>query len=415
MLVPFLAIISQLFLGINTPFMYTGYVLTIILGILFLTTKKEISIPIFLWLLVPYFIYKYIVDFNFNELSHGSYYLTLRQDLFIIATFFALIMIFNSLITDNYVKIIDKYLLAVVIGAPIFTLVQVYYPLFLSPPDLTINANSLYDIRRSSFFGFEDPNALAFTYLPLAYSFIGYYLLKKRMFLAFYLLCIGLVLIFSNTRYVMVGFIFVILQLILSKRNRLFTALRYLVVALICIIFLYYIVIYVGYDLNSFYNIRLDDKGNIFARVQSYETFLEVFPRYFLFGTGNEKAPVIISSLRGYSPVIHVGFLNHLVTYGIFGSFFLFGFWFGLFRSLYSRAKKTKYWAGAIALMFFFWSNLSVYMYSIFFSGFLINLILERYNSLKILEEQIANKKYRAIKRNKSIANMFKYQDETQK
>jgi hypothetical protein len=395
--------------------MYTAYVLTIILGILFLTTKKKVSIPIFLWLLVPYFIYKYTADFNFHELSNGSYYLTLRQSLFIIATFFALVMILNSTITDNFVKIIDKYLLAIIIGAPIFTLVQVYNPLFLSPNDLTIGANSLYDIRRSSFFGYEDPNALAFTYLPLAYSFIGYYLLKKRKFLAFYLLCIGLVLIFSNTRYVMFGLILVILQLILSKRNRLFTALRYLVVTLICTLLLYYIAIYIGYDFNSFYNIRLDDKGNIFARVQSYETFLEVFPRYFLFGSGNEMAPVIINSLRGYSPVIHVGYLNHLVTYGIFGSIFLFGFWLGLFRSLYSRAKKTRYWAGVMALIFFFWSNLSVYMYSIFFSGFLINLILERYNSVKILGEQIANKKYRAIRRNNSIANMVKYQDETQK
>lgn len=130
--------------------------------------------------------------------------------------------------------------------------------------------------------------------------------------------------------------------------------------------------------MSTFYSQRIDDQKNINARIISFTAFTKVFPDYLLFGIGNEKAPLIIHELYGQSPKIHVGFLNHLVVYGLAGSILLFGFWIGLFNRLLKRARRVKYWGAVIALIFFFWANLSLVMYSIFFSGMLLALIIER-------------------------------------
>jgi hypothetical protein len=378
MSVPILAIITQNFLGFSTPFMFILYILTIMLGVIYFIIKKKVKIPFFLWLLIPYFFYKFIADYSFNENYLGSLYLTLRYNLSIVATFFGLLIIFNSTIKENFLKLLYKYIAIVIIVAPIFTIVQVFNPFFMRV-DVLNGSSSLYYLRRYSFFGYEDPNALGFTYLPLVFAFIGsHYLQRKKILLIIYLMCIGVVLILSNTRYIMFGLVMVFFQLVLVERRKLVRLLPYLLIFSTTILLILYFFNYIGYNFLDFYNARLDDQGNIKARLISFTAFTHIFPDYFLFGVGYEKAPIIVQELHGKSPIIHVGFLNHLIVYGVIGSSLLFTFWIGLFSRYLKRAKRVEYWGAVIALVFFFSANLSLVMYSIFFSGLLLCLVIEK-------------------------------------
>jgi hypothetical protein len=383
MLIPFMAIFTQGFLNIPTPFIFVAYSLTITLGVWYCIEKNNITIPGFLLLLAPYFLYKYFIDFYYDEKSKGSFYLTFRENLFIIATFFGLIMIFNSTISERYLTILKRYIQTLIIIAPVVTLIQVFNPLFLidTGTDTTNleHINAIYFLRRSSLFGYEDPNALGFSYLSLAFSFVGISLLDKKKFTFFYLSLIGIVVILSNTRYIILGFLLVCLQLISAEKNKLLLALRFILITLICIIPFFYFLQFIGYDIDNFYDVRINDTTNNNARIVGFNAFLKVFPQNPILGIGDQKASSIVNELKGLAPIIHIGYLNHLTVYGLLGSVFLFGFWIGLFRRIYIRAKKTNYWPAVLALIFFFWANVSLVMYSIFFSGLLLNLILEKY------------------------------------
>jgi hypothetical protein len=353
--------------------------------------NKTFRIPGFLWLLIPYFFYKFFVDFYFNDECHGSYYLTSRKDFFIIAIFFALLMIFNSNINKRQASILNNYILILIILAPIVTMIQVFNPSFLQINYfLAADTFSIYSQRRPSLFGFEDPNALGFTYLPLALTFINIRILEhKKKLLLLYIVSIVVVLVFSNTRYIMFGLILIFIQLILSSKNKLKALSYFLIFFIISLIIFSYLYSFVGFDLTNLYNNRLHDQGSTYARFASYNAFMKLFPHYLFWGIGNQVAPPILNELKGASPFIHIGILNHLMVYGLVGSTFLYGFWFGLFRRLYKRGKKTKYWAALFAFLFFLWANVSLVMYSIFFSGLLLAFISEKFYTVEILKRKI--------------------------
>ena len=76
---------------------------------------------------------------------------------------------------------------------------------------------------------------------------------------------------------------------------------------------------------------------------------------------------------------IHVGYLSHLVAYGIVGCFFLFGFWFLLVKKLYRTAKQTNYWGSFFAFLTFLWAFATFSHSSIFLYGLIFALVFNKY------------------------------------
>lgn len=79
------------------------------------------------------------------------------------------------------------------------------------------------------------------------------------------------------------------------------------------------------------------------------------------------------------SSQIHVGYLSHLVSYGIIGSFLLFSFWFLLAKDLYRKAKLTKYYGPFFAFIIFLFTNLTLVDFNLFYPGIFIAFVFSEY------------------------------------
>jgi len=89
------------------------------------------------------------------------------------------------------------------------------------------------------------------------------------------------------------------------------------------------------------------------------------------------------------SSQIHVGYLSHLVSFGIVGSFFMFGFWFLLAKKLYKSAKYTKYWGSFFAFLIYLWAQTTLVYYSIFFYGLIFAFVFDKY-----VKDNYSNKEF---------------------
>ena len=240
----------------------------------------------------------------------------------------------------------------------------------------------MYKFRRQSIFGFVEPNEIGLSFIPLAAVLIGYILrFKKQNYIIFSLL-VGITAFLTNTRYVMVSFFIIIFQYFVYFRQSIAGWFKYVAIAAILIIFLFFSLDYLGYDFKEFYEERLLAEGSLTetTRFRAIQNFAYFFPEYMIWGTGVHLTEEIRKASKAIgSSQIHVGYLSHLVSYGIVGSLLLFGFWFSLAKQLYRNAKKTNYWGSFFAFLTFFWSQATLVNYSIFFTGLVFALVFDKY------------------------------------
>ena len=322
----------------------------------------------------------HLADLPKRHILTQTYY-----DIINASIFFIIMMIYNTKFDDNFIRKRIKIFKITVIIAAIVSIVQVVNTNFLNPRNYYEYEDysfSLYEFRRTSIFGFVNPNEIGLSYMPLLSVLIGYSLFKKNNKYIFFLLLGGISAFLSNGRYVMVAFVILTLQLILSYKVKTFSIFRYLIFTSIAIIILFYTLTSLGYDVSNWYNVRLFPEGSMqeITRYKAIDNFLIFFPRTIFFGTGVHLTDEIraASHVIGSSQ-IHVGYLSHLVSYGIVGSFFLFGFWFLLAKKLYKTAKQTNYWGSFFAFLTFFWAQATLVYYSIFFYGLIFALVFDKY------------------------------------
>jgi hypothetical protein len=275
--------------------------------------------------------------------------------------------------------------------ALVVTIIQIIYdPLFFTPPTGIFTETEIYQARRPSIFSYIDPNAIGVSFLPLSSILIGFLLYTNGKHITLFLFSIGVIAIATNGRYVIVGYFIILLQFLLIKNkfhaSIINTGFRFFSIILLLVLVFQFL----GYDFNKYFQERLFYEGSVTGstRYLAWQVFKTVFTENIFFGTGVHLTPKIEMALAGQSSQIHIGYLSHLVSFGIVGSAFLFSFWFLLARQLYLNAKRSNFYGSFLGFTIFIWANFTMVYYSVFTYGLIITFLFDRYfyyhTSLKV-------------------------------
>ena len=356
-------------------------------GLYFYATKKIILVPKFLYPLAVFMLYFPIRAHIAGAYADKNILTIIYYDILHLSTFLLVVIIYNTKFEDKFIRTSIKIIKVTIIIACLVSIIQVFDRTFL---DLTYLQNSNDDIllnqylfRRESIYSYTS-NALGLSFIPLVAVFLGYSLFSKNKNYFVYIIGAGLVALLSNGRYIIIGFFIISLQIILNSKTKIAGIIKYATSAMIGILILYLMLIYLGYDLEQWFSDRLFREGNLegTTRYKALITFGIFFPQAPFFGTGANLTDEIelVSGLFGSSQ-IHVGYLSNLVSYGVVGCSFLFGFWFLLARHLFQNAKKNKYWGSFFAFLTFIWAQATLVLPTIFFYGLIFALIFDKHYS----------------------------------
>lgn len=395
---PVMSFITYGVLGLATITFYYTLIITMFYGLVFIIIKEKIRLPKGLLYLLFFIIFIFYWSFFTGKIfSRGI--LPILFDNSNLAIFFIVLIIYNTRFSDRFINKSIFILKITIIIAAITSIVQVFNSEFLNAIWGTKSSTSLpselYQFQRSSIFHFIDPNSLGLSFMPILSIVTGFLLYKQKQIFILYLLFGGISALLSNARYVMVSFILITLQILIFRGVSLIKIFKYVIITSILLISLLTILNYIGYDFKEWYEKRLFAEGSIKATTRYFaiKNFLIYFPKYYLFGNGdiyNEE--VVIASQAYGSSHMHIGYLSHLVAYGVLGCFFLYSFWFYLLKRIYITAKQTGYWGSFFAFMTFFWAFLSNSVSSIFYYGLIFALVLDKYFNDKYIRQKILNR-----------------------
>jgi len=369
---------------------FTG-ILFVGIGLMsFSVSYSNIKIPKYAWWLLLYTLFEFTVHqvweykIAYRILTSGILY---NKHFHV---FFAIVLINNIKFSDNFFRIVIPIIKITVILAALVSILQLINSNILDASSLwykdekdvvSLLNGDLYRDRRSSIFGYIDMNELGLSYIPLLSVLIGFLLFYRKRSYVPYLILGGITSILSNTRYVMIGYILITLQIFLYQRIRLIGLFKFLFTTIVLFVVFYQVLTYLGYNINSWFEYRIFVEGSIkdTSRYRAIENFVLFFPKYFVLGSGGMTDAIRSASASVGSSQIHVGYLAGLVYYGIIGSFFLFGFWFLLARKLYKTARLTNYWGSFFAFLVFLWANATLVYFHIFFYGIIFALVFDKY------------------------------------
>lgn len=356
---------------------------------LFYSNFIKIIIPKYLYFLFFYILYILFWSFfNGTFEKKGLFFSEIREQ---VAILFILLLINNIKISGKFIKAAIPIIKLTIIISFIVSVFQFFNPAFLDATPLyrfkyfekpSIELSNPYEFRRLSVFGYTDMNDLGLSFLPLLVILISYLTIQKKKSTFIYYGMGLIVAALSNTRYVIIGALFLILAIWKTQNLTIKDYIRNLVIFTILIVLVGIGLQIIGYDLIDWFSVRLFAEQSISktTRFGALENFLIFYPKTPLVGTGiHMTAEIALASQYVGSSQIHVGYLSHLVSYGLVGSSFLFGFWFSLARHLYLTAKETNYWGSFFAFLIFLWANATLVMYSIFFYGLIIAFIFDKY------------------------------------
>lgn len=391
---PLLSYITLTWFSVTSQY-YMGVLFTF-LGLTYLVINKSVKIPGYVWLLFLYIIYTLIWSYYTGEFERRGYRVFIKNPQ--VHVFFTLIVIHNVNLSDNFIRKVIPILKYTIIIAAIGSIVQVLNYSFMNanPAWAKWNAGDLltddvYGVRRASFFGFIDPNELGLSYMPLISILIGILLYQRNRFYYIFLILGGISAFLSNTRYVMVAFLIITFQILFFQKNKIRAFFKYGFFILVAGILLIKVIVFLGYDIQQWYSQRLFPEGSITetTRYKAIDNFIQFFPKHVFVGYGGPTEEITAASVAVGSSQIHVGYLAHLVYFGITGSVLLFGFWFLLARKIYKTAKASGYWGSFFAFIVFLWANATLVTFHIFFYGLIYALIFDKYFSDKVLKSKL--------------------------
>lgn len=384
---PLLSYITYGLLGLETSTYYFQLIFCIY-GLFFIIKKwKSIHFEAIHYLYGYYFIYLFTWSFFngfFDQKGVFNYF-----NLNLVSILLILIIIYNTKFSTKFIIRTVFIFKVTVILAAIVSLIQVFNYSFLDA-NLIREVNGLGDTlqgskyldRRLSIFGYVNANELGLSYMPLLAVLIGFILFNKKKIVYYFLGLGGISAFLSNTRYIMVAFLIIGSQIMVFQRIKIKGVIKYVLLSVITMFLLYQILGYLGYNMSDWFKERLLVEGSLkeTTRYKAIGNFLEFFPKTPIFGVGVHMTKEIQEASNAVgSSQIHVGYLAHLVSYGLVGSFLLFGFWFLLAKKLYKTAKFTNYWGSFFAFLTYLWAQATLVNYSIFFYGLLFALVFDKY------------------------------------
>ena len=213
--------------------------------------------------------------------------------------------------------------------------------------------------------------------IPIVAIMIGYNLKKEKPLHPIWLILSSIVFIATNSRWVYLNLIVILIQYLLVKGINLKKVLKISFLIILGISSIYILLQFSGYNINSFIEERLLAKSAA-SRFLALEMFTKFFPKNPFFGTGIHVAEDLRRAISGRSSQIHVGYLSHLYEYGLVGSYFLFGAWFLITRNFHRVAKQTGYYGSLFAFIAFLVGNLTLVIYSVYCYGLLFAFIFNK-------------------------------------
>jgi hypothetical protein len=309
----------------------------------------------------------------------------------IFPTFFFLLIIYNTKFSDKFINRSILIFKITVFIAVIVSIIQAFdysfmnaFPTWENTDKNAILSQGKYVDRRISIFGFVNLNELGLTYIPILSILTGFLVYNKKNIYYLLLILGGISAFLSNTRYVIIGFLLITIQIIVFYRSKLTGFAKYIVYVLIGFFIFSEIFNFFDYNIEDWYNQRLFAEKSFekTTRYYAWVNFQKFFPRNPWFGIGklaSTDKEIVRASHMYHSSQIHVGYLAHLVSYGIIGSFFLFSFWILLARKLYKTAIRSNYWGSFFAFLILLWANFVMPTYYVFFYGLLFAFIFDKY------------------------------------
>lgn len=386
---PILSYITYGVLSLKSIVVYYSAI-SIFYGIFFIfhsrLIHKKIFIPKELYYFLVFIIFLFIWSYFNGSMNRRGVISVILNNPYL-ASFFIMLIIYNTKYNDSIIQRSIKIFKITVIIAAIVSVIQVFdshffNAFFYEHRDLDVYRRGLYNTRRASIFGFINLNSLGLSFIPIISIVSGYLLRYRDKKYLIFLLLGGLIAFLSNTRYVMISFLIITLQIIIYRKDALVGFIKYISIAFILIITILIFFEFIGYDLMTWYSTRLFAEGAFqeTSRYKAFINFLRFFPENYLFGNGNILSEDVVEASMQYgSSHIHIGYLSHLVAYGIVGCFFLFGFWYHLLMKFYKTAKRTNYWGSVFAFITFLWAFATFSNSSIFFYGIIYTFIFDKY------------------------------------
>ncbi len=352
--------------------------------------RKTIAFPNYYYLMILLFVYYFIWDFyNGNVEFYGG----VPKDVFkwnfnplYVLAF--LVLIENTQFDKKFIeKVIKIFKVTIIIAAGVSLIQLLLNESFLVPIQLSERLSlskdtfiSLYDARRPSIFGYLSDNDVGVSFIPILSIVLGYSMKEnKTQHLILYMILGGIVCLLTNGRYVIIGYLIILMQVAFINRISLKKIFKYIFnIVLITIVAAVFLILIGNYSLNDFFVQRLQSES-AGTRVLAFEMLIKFFPQNIIFGNGQSLSLEIFKELAGRSSQIHVGYFSHLVTYGLMGSLLLFTFWFFIFKKLWRNAQATNYYGSFFAFILFLWANVVMVWYMLYVYGMIFAFIFDKY------------------------------------
>lgn len=377
---PFISYITRVLLGLQ-PFIFYLKFFIFFYGSIFICLRLNKNlIPGFANFALLWLIYLLSMPLLIENFKLWNSFGRLHTHLPI---FMILIIIYNTRFRDTFISNIIFVFKITVIITFIVSIIQFFDPRFLFMREISLYVSNIYIIRRTSIFGFEH-NALGLSFIPLLSVLVGYMVYQKNRFMIYFLFMGGIIAFLSNSRYVMVGFFIILLQVFLASKDKIKGLVKYALITGIVLIVSIQSLLLLGYDIEMWQTQRLFKERSLVetTRYKAIDTFMIFFPKNALLGNGFISDELVKEASRAVgSSHIHVGYLSHLVAYGAVGCFFLYGFWILLAIRLFRTARQTNYWGSFFAFLVFLWSFATFSQSSILYGGIIFALVFDKYFS----------------------------------